>query len=76
MSRGVIREALATLEVMRFIERRPNSGIYLRDTEVEGSFEALVLQAHLSISLLSFSLFFLFLSSLTFSPIFLFGGFQ
>lgn len=49
MSRGVIREALATLEVMRFIERRPNSGIYLRDTEVEGSFEALVLQAHLGL---------------------------
>lgn len=49
MSRGVIREALATLEAMRFIERRPNSGIYLRDTEVEGSFEALVLQAHLGL---------------------------
>lgn len=51
MSRGVVREALATLEVMRFIERRPNSGIYLRDTEVEGSFEALVLQAHLGLPL-------------------------
>jgi len=49
MSRGVIREALAALEVMRFIERRPNSGIYLRDTEAEGSFEALVLQAHLGL---------------------------
>lgn len=49
MSRAVIREALATLEVMRFIERRPNSGIYLRNTEVEGSFEALVLQSHLGL---------------------------
>jgi len=49
MSRGAIREALVTLEVMRMIERKPNSGIYLRDTNVEGSFETLVLQAHLGL---------------------------
>ena len=43
-SRGAVREALATLEAMRVIERRPNSGIYLRHSE-ESSIEALVLHA-------------------------------
>jgi len=32
VSRGAVREALAALESMRVIERRPNSGIYLRDS--------------------------------------------
>ena len=41
-SRGAVREALATLEAMRVIERRPNSGIYLRNTE-DSSIEALAL---------------------------------
>jgi DNA-binding FadR family transcriptional regulator len=43
-SRAAIREALAALEVMRVVERRPNSGIYLRSSE-ERSIEALVWQA-------------------------------
>ena len=43
-SRGAVREALATLESMRVIERRPNSGIYLRKAD-ESSIEALVLYA-------------------------------
>lgn len=43
-SRGAVREALAALESMRVIERRPNSGIYLRNSE-ESSIEALVLHA-------------------------------
>jgi len=43
-SRAAIREALAALEVMRVIERRPNSGIYLRSSG-ERSIEALIWQA-------------------------------
>jgi len=43
-SRGAVREALAALEAMRIIERRPNSGIYLRNSD-ESSIEALVLHA-------------------------------
>jgi DNA-binding FadR family transcriptional regulator len=43
-SRGAVREALAALESMRVIERRPNSGIYLRNSD-ESSIEALVLYA-------------------------------
>ena len=43
-SRSAIREALAALEVMRVIVRRPNSGIYLRGLE-ERSIETLVVQA-------------------------------
>jgi len=44
VSRGAVREALAALESMRVIERRPNSGIFLRNAE-ESSIEALVLRA-------------------------------
>jgi GntR family transcriptional repressor for pyruvate dehydrogenase complex len=43
VGRGVIREALSVLESMRIVERRPNSGIYLRPIESEGSIEAMVL---------------------------------
>lgn len=43
-SRGAVREALAALEAMRVIERRPNSGIYLRNSD-ESSIDALVLHA-------------------------------
>lgn len=43
-SRGAVREALAALEAMRVIKRRPNSGIYLRNSD-ESSIEALVLHA-------------------------------
>ena len=44
VSRGVIREALSVLEAMRVIERRPQSGMYLRDDSA-GSLEALLLEA-------------------------------
>jgi DNA-binding FadR family transcriptional regulator len=44
ISRGAVREALAALEAMRVIERRPNSGIYLRNSD-ESSIEALVFHA-------------------------------
>jgi DNA-binding FadR family transcriptional regulator len=43
-SRAAVREALAALESMRVIERRPNSGIFLRNSD-ESSIEALVLHA-------------------------------
>ncbi len=48
-SRGAVREALAALESMRVIERRPNSGIYLRNSE-ESSIDALVLHAESGLS--------------------------
>ena len=38
MGRGAIREALSALEALRVVERRPNSGIYLRNLD-ERSFE-------------------------------------
>ena len=44
VTRQYIREAIATLEAMRVVERRSNSGIYLRDVDVEGSIDAMVLQ--------------------------------
>lgn len=44
VSRGVIREALSVLEAMRVIERRPQSGMYLREGSA-GSLDALVLEA-------------------------------
>jgi DNA-binding FadR family transcriptional regulator len=43
--RNAVREALATLVTLRMVESRPNSGIYLRHVEREGSFEALVMLA-------------------------------
>ncbi|MCR0981137.1 FadR/GntR family transcriptional regulator [Roseomonas populi] len=50
-SRGAVREALAVLEALRVVERRPNSGIYLRPVDRHGSIEAIVLQAELGIPL-------------------------
>lgn len=47
VSRGLLREALSALEAMRVIERRPQSGIFLRDVEREASVDMLVLQADL-----------------------------
>jgi len=44
VSRGVIREALSVLEAMRVVERRPQSGMYLREDSA-GSLDALVLEA-------------------------------
>ena len=43
VGRNAVREALATLVTLRIVESRPNSGIYLRHVEREGSFEALVM---------------------------------
>ena len=51
VGRGAVREALAVLETLRMVERRPNSGIYLRAVERQGSIEAIVLQAELGIPL-------------------------
>ncbi|WP_147426111.1 FadR/GntR family transcriptional regulator [Teichococcus wenyumeiae] len=51
VGRGAVREALAVLETLRIIERRPNSGIYLRSVERQSSIEAIVLQAELGIPL-------------------------
>lgn len=44
LSRAAIREGLAALEVMRVVQRRPNSGIFLRSMS-ERSIEALIWQA-------------------------------
>lgn len=43
VSRNTIREALTALEWFRFVERRPSSGIYLREELTDPSLEALVL---------------------------------
>ena len=48
VSRGVIREALSVLEAMRVVERRPQSGMYLREGSA-GSLELLVLEAELGL---------------------------
>ncbi len=47
VSRGILREALSALEAMRVIQRRPQSGIYLRDVAREASVDMLVLEADL-----------------------------
>jgi len=43
ISRNTVREAVALLERMRIVERRPNSGIYLLESSSVGSLEELVL---------------------------------
>lgn len=48
-SRASVREALGILEALRLIERRPQSGIYLRPTDSDVSIEALVLQEALDL---------------------------
>jgi len=45
VSRNALREALATLESLRVVEARPNSGVFLRRSAAESSFEATVLLA-------------------------------
>ena len=47
VGRNTIREAIAMLETVRMVERRPNSGIYLREIGRQGSLDALVLQAEI-----------------------------
>jgi len=49
VSRAALRESLATLEAMRVIERRPNSGIYLARRDAPPSFESLVLRSDLGL---------------------------
>ncbi len=51
VTRAVIREALAVLEAMRVVERRPRSGIYLRAESQVGSLDAIVMRARLGIDL-------------------------
>jgi DNA-binding FadR family transcriptional regulator len=48
-SRAAVREALARLQAMRVVERRPNSGIYLGKLDAESSFESLVLHSDLGL---------------------------
>jgi len=47
VTRAVVREALAVLEAMRVVERRPRSGIYLRAESRVGSLDAAVMRADL-----------------------------
>lgn len=51
VGRGALREALAKLENMRFLERRPNSGIFLAADPHTTSLETLVLYADLGLPL-------------------------
>src|SRR5262249_17852590 len=48
-SRSSVREALGMLEALRIIERRPQSGIYVRSAVSEPSVEAFVLQESLDV---------------------------
>lgn len=50
VSRSSIREVLSVLEVLRVVERRPQSGVYLASSETEASVEALVLQDTLALA--------------------------
>jgi DNA-binding FadR family transcriptional regulator len=45
VGRNAVREALASLVMLRMVESRPNSGVYLRHVTRESSFEAMVLLA-------------------------------
>lgn len=44
VSRGQIREALAVLEATRLVERRPQSGVYLRASTRDAGLDALLLE--------------------------------
>jgi GntR family transcriptional regulator, transcriptional repressor for pyruvate dehydrogenase complex len=48
-SRTAVREVLGVLEALRVIERRPQSGIYVRPATSDASIEALVLQENLDV---------------------------
>jgi GntR family transcriptional regulator, transcriptional repressor for pyruvate dehydrogenase complex len=48
-SRSSLQEALGVLEAKRLIERRPQSGLYVRAAVAEPSLEALVLQGSLDV---------------------------
>lgn len=51
VSRNTIREVLNTLECFRLVERRPSSGVYLREEATDPSLETLVLTSDLGIEL-------------------------
>lgn len=48
-TRASVREAITTLETLRVVERRKQSGIFLRDLNAETSIEALVLETNAGI---------------------------
>src|SRR5262245_62962635 len=48
-TRSSVREALGVLEALRVIERRPQSGIYVRSAVTEPSLETFVLQEALDV---------------------------
>ncbi len=49
-SRTAVREVLGVFEALRLIERRPQSGIYVRDPDTDASIDALVLREALAVS--------------------------
>lgn len=49
VTRGSVREALAVLDAMRITQRKPKSGIFLRNTLDDGGLDVLVLQADLGL---------------------------
>ncbi|USG61058.1 FadR family transcriptional regulator [Sneathiella marina] len=52
-SRNSVREALTALEIMRVVERRPNSGIYLQELSRDTSVDAMVMFQDAGVPLLS-----------------------
>ncbi len=51
MTRNVIREALAMLDTLRVIERRPSAGVFLRSDLDDASVDALVVRSQLGLPL-------------------------
>jgi len=51
-SRNSVREALTALEIMRVVERRPNSGIYLKELSKDTSVDAMVMFQEAGVPLL------------------------
>ncbi|MDB5504358.1 MAG: GntR family transcriptional regulator [Tardiphaga sp.] len=49
VTRGSVREALAVLDAMRVTERKPKSGVFLRNTLNDSGLDVLVLQADLGL---------------------------
>ena len=49
VTRGSVREALAVLDAMRITERKPKSGVFLRNALEDGGLDALVLQGDLGL---------------------------
>ncbi len=51
VSRNTVREVLSTLECFRLVERRPSSGVYLREEVTDPSLEAMVLASGAGVEL-------------------------